>query len=144
LAQEKLSTFKTVKIENWLKKNRGFHGLILPSANDKGVAIGMVLPQSIGGKMIPHSSNCDRYVSKYFYEPVEYTDIFSEKKKRAIRLAYQNAINTKIIPTYRKLADYLKTFISKKEPHRAIMFCQMEKQCTTIWLGKHTTTKTPG
>jgi uncharacterized protein (DUF885 family) len=33
---------------------------------------------------------------------------FSEKEKKAIRLAYQNAINSKIIPTYRKLADYLK------------------------------------
>jgi hypothetical protein len=36
---------------------------------------------------------------------------FSEKEKTIIRLAYQNSINSKIIPTYRKLADYLKMCI---------------------------------
>jgi hypothetical protein len=57
---------------------------------------------------------------------------FSEKKT-IIRLAYQNSINSKIIPTYRKLADYLKNvYLPKLEQPRVIMFCQMEPQCTTI------------
>jgi uncharacterized protein (DUF885 family) len=41
-----------------------------------------------------------------FYEPVRNMPAsFSEKKKTIIRLAYQNSINSKIIPT---MADYLK------------------------------------
>jgi uncharacterized protein (DUF885 family) len=72
-------------------------------------------------------------LKKYFYEPVRNMPAsFSEKKKTIIRLAYQNSINSKIIPTYRKLADYLKKCMPKLEQPRVIMFCQMEPQCTTI------------
>jgi hypothetical protein len=52
---------------------------------DKGVAIGMVLPKSIGNKNDIHSySNCDRYAQKnIFYEPVlTIPTSFSVKKKR--------------------------------------------------------------
>jgi uncharacterized protein (DUF885 family) len=69
---------------------------------------------------------------------------FSEKKT-IIRLAYQNSINSKIIPTYRKLADYLKMCICQKlEQPRVIMFCQMEPAMYDYLVGVNTTTtKTP-
>jgi uncharacterized protein (DUF885 family) len=50
LAQEKLSTFKTVKdYENWLKRIEGFKQWADTAiANfDKGIAIGMVLPKTL-------------------------------------------------------------------------------------------------
>jgi uncharacterized protein (DUF885 family) len=53
LAQEKLSTFKTVKdYENWLKRIFKQWADTAIANFDKGIAIGMVL-QNIGGKMIP-------------------------------------------------------------------------------------------
>jgi uncharacterized protein (DUF885 family) len=106
--------FKTVKdYENWLKRIEGFtQWADTAIANfDKGVAIGMVLPKTLVLKMIPQleAQTAADTLKNIFYGPVKNMPAsFSEKEKTIIRLAYQNSINTKIIPTYRKLADYLK------------------------------------
>jgi uncharacterized protein (DUF885 family) len=106
--------FKTTKdYENWLKRIDGFTiwaDTAIANFN-KGVAIKMVLPRTLVIKMIPQleAQTTTDTLKNIFYEPVRnMPSSFSAKEKKAIRLAYQNAINTKIIPTYRKLADYLK------------------------------------
>jgi uncharacterized protein (DUF885 family) len=106
--------FKTVKdYENWLKRIKGFTiwADTAISNFDKGIAIGMVLPKVLVVKMIPQmeAQTVTDTLKNIFYEPVlNMPSQFSPKEKKAIRLAYQNAINTKIIPTYSKLAVYLK------------------------------------
>jgi uncharacterized protein (DUF885 family) len=106
--------FKTAKdYENWLKRIDGFTiwaDTAIANFN-KGVAIKMVLPRALVIKMIPQleAQTVTDTLKNIFYEPVRnMPSSFSANEKKAIRLAYQNAINTKIIPTYRKLADYLK------------------------------------
>lgn len=109
-----IQPFKTVKdYENWLKRIEGFT-IWADTALinfDKGIAMGMVLPKALVVKMIPQleAQTTTDTLKNIFYEPARNMPTsFSAKEKKAIRLAYQNAINTKIIPTYRKLADYLK------------------------------------
>jgi uncharacterized protein (DUF885 family) len=106
--------FKTVKdYENWLKRIDGFTiwaDTAIVNFN-KGIAIGMVLPKVLVVKMIPQmeAQTVSDTLKNIFYEPVlNMPSQFSAKEKKAIRLAYQNAINTKIIPTYSKIAVYLK------------------------------------
>ena len=106
--------FKTVKdYENWLKRINGFSiwaDTAIANFN-KGIAMKMVLPKALVIKMIPQleAQTTTDTLKNIFYEPVRnMPSSFSTKEKKAIQLAYQNAINTKIIPTYRKLADYLK------------------------------------
>jgi uncharacterized protein (DUF885 family) len=106
--------FKTAKdYENWLKRIDGFTiwaDTAIANFN-KGVAMKMVLPKALVIKMIPQleAQTATDTLKNIFYEPVRnMPSSFSAKEKKAIRLAYQKAINTKIIPTYRKLADYLK------------------------------------
>ena len=106
--------FNTVKdYENWLKRIDGFTiwaDTAIASFN-KGLAIKMVLPRALVIKMIPQleAQTATDTLKNIFYEPVRnMPNSFSAKEKKAIRLAYQNAISTKIIPTYQKLADYLK------------------------------------
>jgi uncharacterized protein (DUF885 family) len=55
-------------------------------------------------------------------------------------LAYQNSINSKIIPTYRKLADYLKCVFAKARATSGYNVLPNGTQCTT---SRRTTTKTP-
>jgi len=106
--------FKTVKdYKNWLKRLEGFRiWADTALANfDKGIAIGMVLPKALVVKMIPQleaQTETDT-LKNIFYEPVlNMPASFSVKEKKELRLAYQNALDIKIIPTYTKLADYLK------------------------------------
>ena len=112
--------FKTVKdYKNWLKRIDGFTiwaDTAIANFN-KGVAMKMMLPRALVIKMIPQleAQTTTDTLKNIFYEPVRNMPIsFSVKEKKAIRLAYHNAINVKIIPTYRKLADYLKSFYLPK------------------------------
>ncbi len=106
--------FKTVKdYENWLKRIDGFVDWTDTAiANfNKGIAIGMVLPKALVVKMIPQmeAQTVIDTAKNIFYGPVKNMPAsFSENEKVAIRLVYNNAISNKIIPTYKKLTDYLK------------------------------------
>ena len=106
--------FKTVKdYENWLKRIDGFTiwaDTAIVNFN-KGITSGVVLPKALVVKMIPQleAQTITDTTKNIFYGPVRNMPLsFSEKEKTAIRLAYLNAINTKIIPTYGKLVVYLK------------------------------------
>jgi len=105
--------FKTVKdYQNWLKRIDGFTVYIdTAMANfDKGIASGIVLPKSLVIKMIPqYQAQIETDTAKnIFYKPIlNMPSTFSAKDKAKLRVAYQKAITNQIIPTYKKLAEYL-------------------------------------
>lgn len=110
-----LQPFKTVTdYYNWLKRIDAFSVWVDTAiANfNKGIATGMVLPRALVVKMIPQlQAHTIADTSKnLFYGAVKIMPAsFTAQEKAAIRLAYQNALTNKIIPTYKKLADYLQT-----------------------------------
>ncbi|RTY86264.1 DUF885 domain-containing protein [Flavobacterium sp. RSP15] len=138
--------FKTAKdYENWLKRIDGFTiwaDTAIANFN-KGLAMKMVLPRALVIKMIPQleAQTVTDTLKNIFYEPVRnIPSSFSVKEKKVIRLAYQNAIITKIIPTYQKLADYLKNVYLPKArtssgyndlPNGKAMYAYLVRMSTT-------------
>ncbi len=115
-----IQPFKTVKdYYNWLKRIDRFPDWVDTAiANfNKGIAIGMVLPQALVVKMIPQmeAQTVTDTAKNIFYGPLNLMPgFFSGADKNLIRTAYHKAISTKIIPAYAKLADYLKnTYLPK-------------------------------
>lgn len=107
--------FKTVKDYNdWLKRVSAFAiwaDTAISNLN-KGVKAGVVLPKALVVKTIPELA--DLVVAdptkSLFYGPI--TNLpkdFSDADKKQLTEAYKQAINNTISPTYKKLADYLKT-----------------------------------
>lgn len=115
-----IQPFKTVlDYYNWLKRIDAFSvwaDTAIANFN-KGIASGIVLPKALVLKMIPQleAQTVTDTSKNIFYGPLKnMPSSFSETEKTSIRLAYQNALSSKIIPTYRKLADYLKsTYLAK-------------------------------
>lgn len=112
--------FKTVKdYENWLKRVDAFPEYIDSAIDNfnKGIASGMVLPKSLVVKMIPQlQAQTEADTTKnLFYKPIlNMPSSFSAEDKAKLRLDYQKAITTKIIPTYAKIAAYLQnTYLPK-------------------------------
>jgi uncharacterized protein (DUF885 family) len=106
--------FKTVKdYDNWLKRLKGFQvwaDTAIGNMN-KGIKAGIVLPKTIVVKIIPEM--LDMVVASpqksLFYGPVNnFPKDFSEADKKRLTSDYINAINTVVMPTYKKLGDYLK------------------------------------
>ncbi|MDB5011442.1 MAG: hypothetical protein JWQ06_2231, partial [Mucilaginibacter sp.] len=143
--------FKTVKdYDNWLKRLKGFQvwaDTAIGNMN-KGIKTGIVLPKSIVVKMIPEMM--DMVVASpqksLFYGPINnFPKDFSEADKKRLTSDYFTAINTVVIPTYKKLGDYLKndylpharlTSGMSALPGGSDMYVYMVKQNTT-------TNKTP-
>ncbi|MGF7040264.1 DUF885 domain-containing protein [Mucilaginibacter lappiensis] len=107
--------FKTVKDYNdWLKRVSAFSiwaDTVISNFN-KGIKTGVVLPKALVVKAIPELE--DLVVAdptkSLFYGPI--TNLpkdFSDADKKQLTEAYKKAISTVISPTYKKLADYLKT-----------------------------------
>lgn len=106
--------FKTVKdYDNWLKRLKGFQvwaDTAIGNLN-KGIKAGVVLPKTIVVKMIPEM--LDMVVASpqksLFYGPVNnFPKDFSAADKKRLTSDYISAINTVVMPTYKKLGDYLK------------------------------------
>jgi uncharacterized protein (DUF885 family) len=98
---------------HWLKRIDGFVDWADTAISNfnKGIAVGMVLPKALVVKMIPQleAQTITDTANNIFYQPVKNMPAsFSDNEKVSIRLAYQDAITNKVIPTYKKLADYLK------------------------------------
>lgn len=112
--------FKTVKdYENWLKRIDAFPAYIDSAIENfnKGIAVGRVMPKSLVVKMIPQlqAQTVTDTTQTLFYKPIlNMPNTFSTKEKAILRLAYQKAINTIIVPTYAKIAEYLQnTYLPK-------------------------------
>ncbi|MDB5132879.1 MAG: hypothetical protein JWR02_2628 [Mucilaginibacter sp.] len=107
--------FKTVAdYDNWLKRLSAFRlwaDTAIGNMN-KGIKTGIVLPKSIVVKMIPEMK--DMVVASpeksLFYGPVNsFPKDFPEADKKRLTDDYKKAIMTVVVPTYKKLGDYLKS-----------------------------------
>jgi uncharacterized protein (DUF885 family) len=106
--------FKTVKDYNdWLKRLTSFSVWAdTAMANfNKGIKTGVVLPKSLVVKMIPQMESfvvTDPSAS-IFYDPIKnFPKDLSDADKATLTDAYKKAILTVAVPTYKKLATYLK------------------------------------
>jgi len=105
--------FKTVKdYEDWLKRASAFTvwGDTAIVNFRKGIAVGLVLPKSLVVKIVPQMR--DLVVSdptkSLFYGPIEkLPKTFSDADKTRLTAAYKKAILEEIVPTYKKLGDFL-------------------------------------
>ena len=146
-----IQPFKTVKdYYNWLKRLTAFGDWADTAvANfNKGIAIGMVLPKALVVKMIPQleAQTVTDENKNIFYGPLKMMpSSFSDNEKKEITNAYKNTINNKVIPTYKKLADYIKTVYLPKSTATSGLFALPMGAAYYQYLVKvyTTTNKTP-
>ncbi len=106
--------FKTVKdYENWLQRATAFSawGDSAIVYFRKGIAANYVLPKALVVKMIPQMTDLvTTDASKHlFYGPItKMPATFSEADKKRLTEAYTKLITEQIVPTYKKLGDFLK------------------------------------
>lgn len=143
--------FKTVKdYEDWLKRINAFSVWADTAIGNfkKGIASGIVLPKALVVKMYPQMLGMvvTDPAKSLFYGPVnQMPKEFSVADKKRLTEAYRKSILTVIVPTYKKLGDFLKNeYLPKARttsgfsslPGGTAMYTYLVKQQTT-------TTKTP-
>jgi uncharacterized protein (DUF885 family) len=108
-----IQPFKTIEdYKNWLKRIDGFTVWAETAIGnfDKGIASGIVLPKALVNRMIPQlkaQTNPDS-AKNIFYGPVKNFPLgFTNAERTELFEGYKAAINEKIIPTYKKLSNYL-------------------------------------
>lgn len=110
-----IQPFKTVKdYENWLERATAFSVWTDSAivAFKKGAENNYVLPKAAVIKMIPQmldlvTTDANKSL---FYGPVQLMpDDFSDADKKRLTAAYIDVINNIIVPSYKKLADFLQT-----------------------------------
>ncbi len=107
--------FKTVQdYQNWLKRLQAFSVWSNTAIENfkKGVQTGQVLPKALVVKIIPqmHAMEVTDPTKSLFYEPVNnFPKSFSNADKSMLKEAYSKAIMQVVVPTYKKLGDYLQT-----------------------------------
>lgn len=105
--------FKTVKdYDDWLKRMSAFSPWVDTAIADmnQGIKAGIIWPKAVVVKMIPEMK--DMVVTdpekSLFYTPITtFPKDFSDADKKRLTDAYKQTITTCIVPTYKKLADYL-------------------------------------
>ena len=107
--------FKTVKdYENWLGRVKGFSAWTDTAIANfrKGISAGMVLPKPLVEKMIPQMEAMiiSDPSKSLFYSPVnKFPKSFTENDRSRITGLYKQAILTDLVPSYQKLATFMKT-----------------------------------
>lgn len=121
--------FKTVKdYENWLGRVHGFVAWSDSAIGNfrRGMKAGVVLPKSLVVKMIPQMRGKDIVVTdasqSLFYGPIKaFPKDFSEADKKRLTEAYNKAILTELVPTYKKLGTFLASeYLPKARPTSGI------------------------
>lgn len=106
--------FKTVKdYDNWLQRATAFSAWTDSAIVyfKKGMAAHYTLPKTIVVKMIPQMTAMvtDKATNSLFYSPIKLMPAgFSDSDKKRLTAAYVDLINKQIIPSYKKLGDFLK------------------------------------
>lgn len=109
-----MQPFKTVKdYDNWLQRMAAF-----PAYADsaivyfrKGMAAGYVLPHALVLKTIPQMESMvtDSVKNSLFYGPLSmFPQSFTPSDRQRLTAAYEDAISKQIVPSYRKLAEFLR------------------------------------
>ena len=107
--------FKTVSdYDHWLGRVHGFPVWADSAMANfrQGVKAGVVLPKALVEKIIPQLEALvvAEPAKSLFYGPITTLPAsFSDAEKARLTTAYQQAIRTELTPTYRKLAQFLKT-----------------------------------
>lgn len=138
--------FKTVKdYDNWLKRLTAFSvwaDTAIVNFN-KGIKTGIVLPKALVVKMIPEMQSMvvTDPTKSLFYGPINnIPKSFSDAEKSRLKEAYSKSIMQVVVPTYKKLGDYLQTqYLSHARnssgfsavPNGAAMYNYLVKQQTT-------------
>lgn len=111
---QSLQPFNTVEdYDNWLKRAEGGQAIIEQSIinMNQGIENNVVQPKALMEKVIPQLAAhlVDNPKDSVFYQPVaNLPESFSEEDKARITAEYEKAITQNIIPTYKKLHDYIK------------------------------------
>ncbi len=145
--------FKTVKdYDDWLARVHGFVAWADSAIENfrKGIKAGVVLPRILVTRMIPQMRGKDIVVSdpkkSLFWGPIKrLPGSFPSADKERLTVAYEKAIMTDIVPTYRKLGDFLeKEYLPKARTTSGIMAvpggAEMYAYAVPYWT---TTSKTP-
>lgn len=109
-----LQPFKTVKdYDDWIKRATAFNTWADSAIVyfRKGIEAQWVLPKALVVKMIPQMYDMvtDDVQKSIFYGPVKNMPAnFSESEKQRLTSAYETLISKQIIPTYKKLGNFLK------------------------------------
>lgn len=107
--------FKTVKnYDDWLARVHGFVAWTDSAIDNfrRGMQAGVVLPKILVTRMIPQLRAKDIVVTdptkSLFWGPIrKLPDGFTSVEKERLTKAYRQTILSDIVPTYRKLADFL-------------------------------------
>jgi len=112
--------FKTVKdYDDWVKRATGFTAWADSAIVyfKKGMATGFILPKSLVIKMIPQMQAMvvDSASKSLFYGPVvKIPASFSDADKKRLTEAYVKLITEQLMPSYKKLGDFLQNeYLSK-------------------------------
>lgn len=112
---EGVQPFKTGKdYEDWQKRVAAF-SIWADSAIvyfRKGMVAGVILPQTLVVKMIPQMEAMvvSDATKSLFYGPInKLPNNFSDEERKKLIGDYVKMVNERIVPTYKKLADFLKT-----------------------------------
>jgi uncharacterized protein (DUF885 family) len=111
---EVVQPFKTVKdYQNWVSRATAFSAWVDSAIvyYKKGIAENIVLPKALVVKMIPQLETFVEADSSknVFYGPVrKMPQDFSDSDKKLLTNVYVKLINERLIPSYKKLADFLK------------------------------------
>lgn len=108
-------SFKTpADYDNWLQRATAFSAWADSAIVyfKKGMAVNKVLPKAAVLKMIPQMQAMvtDSVTKSLFYEPIKLMPAsFSEPDKKRLTNEYINLINQQIVPSYKKLGEFLQT-----------------------------------
>ncbi|MCD6013698.1 MAG: hypothetical protein K0Q79_3560 [Flavipsychrobacter sp.] len=104
--------FKTVAdYDNWLKRLSGFSAWVDTAIYNmrKGIAAGWVLPKPLVMKILPQLKSVvvKDDTTSIFYGPVKMmSDSFSAEEKQRLKVAYIQAIDSIVNPSYSKLYEF--------------------------------------
>lgn len=111
---ENIQPFKTVQdYKNWLGRVHGF-SVWTDSAIENfrlGMKEGIVLPKILVEKMIPQMQEMivSNPTKSIFYDPIKkFPKNFTAAERKELKNLYLKAINSHIVPSYKKLSDFLK------------------------------------
>ncbi|GAA4347280.1 DUF885 domain-containing protein [Hymenobacter saemangeumensis] len=143
--------FKTVQdYDNWLGRVRGFTVWADSAIGNmrRGMQAGVVLPRALVVKMIPQMEELvvSDAAKSLFYGPINrFPKDFSVADRKRLSSAYQEAILTQLVPSYKKLGDFLKNeYLPKARASSGISAVPGGEQIYKYYVHNWTTTdKTP-
>ncbi|GAB2767378.1 uncharacterized protein (DUF885 family) [Hymenobacter luteus] len=148
---EGVQPFKTAKdYDNWLGRVRGFSVWADTAISNfrQGMKAGVVLPKALVEKMIPQMRAMETPdpTKSLFYGPInKLPEGLTDAEKQRITAAYKKAIQEELVPTYKKLGDFLeKEYLPKSRPSTGIAAIPGGPEIYKYYVKTWTTTdKTP-